>query len=107
VGIIATVAKPATAGAVSPHRLIWVTRLLRPYWGRLAIALAAMLVESGADLLEPWPLKIIFDYVIDAKHPPHWLQAALPHGYDRMMLLTVAALSVAGGGGRGGSAPSR
>jgi ABC-type multidrug transport system fused ATPase/permease subunit len=46
--------------------LVWVTRLLRPYWGRLAIAFAAMLLESGADLLEPWPLKIIFDYVIDA-----------------------------------------
>jgi len=77
------------------RRTLWVTRLLRPYWGRLTIAFAAMLLESGADLLEPWPLKIIFDYVIDAKHPPHWLMAVLPRGFDRIVLLNIAALGVA------------
>ena len=69
-----------TATVSRPRRIFWVARLLRPYWGLLAIALVAMLLESGADLLEPWPLKIIFDYVIDAKHPPPWLTAALPRG---------------------------
>ena len=33
-----------------------VAALLRPYWQLLAVAFAAMLVEAGADLLEPWPL---------------------------------------------------
>jgi hypothetical protein len=32
-----------------------------------------MLVSSAADLLEPWPLKIIFDYVIERKPAPAWL----------------------------------
>ncbi len=70
------------------------SRLLRPYWKRLTIAFAAMLVESAADLLEPWPLKIIFDYVIGTKKMPAWLAAALPDGVDRMTLLNLAALAV-------------
>ena len=70
------------------------SRLLRPYWKRLTIAFAAMLVESAADLLEPWPLKIIFDYVIGSKKMPAWLAAALPDGVDRMTLLNLAALAV-------------
>jgi len=73
---------------------IGLTRLLRPYWKRLAIAFAAMLVESGAELLEPWPLKICFDYVIGAKAMPAWLSAGLPDGIDRTTLLNVAALAV-------------
>jgi len=50
------------------------TRLLLPYWRLLAIAFVALLVEGAADLLEPWPLKIIFDNVIGSKQMPagHW-----------------------------------
>jgi len=48
-------------------------RLLRPYWGLGVIALAAMLAESAADLLEPWPLKVVLDYVVGSKTPPAWL----------------------------------
>jgi subfamily B ATP-binding cassette protein MsbA len=70
------------------------THLLRPYWKRLTVAFAAMLVESGADLLEPWPLKIIFDYVIGTKAMPAWLAAGLPDDIDRITLLNLAALSV-------------
>lgn len=49
---------------------IRMTRLLRPYWQLLAIAFVALLVEGAADLLEPWPLKIIFDNVIGSKQMP-------------------------------------
>jgi subfamily B ATP-binding cassette protein MsbA len=70
------------------------THLLRPYWKRLTVAFAAMLVESGADLLEPWPLKIIFDYVIGTKTMPAWLAAGLPVDIDRITLLNLAALAV-------------
>src|SRR5690242_9988912 len=47
--------------------------LLRPYWKLLTVAFLAMLVEGAADLLEPWPLKVIFDYVLGSKHVPSWL----------------------------------
>ncbi len=48
----------------SAQGMIRITRLLRPYWRLIAIAFVALLAESAADLLEPWPLKIIFDNVI-------------------------------------------
>ena len=60
------------AGSVS----LW--QLLRPYWKLLAIAFVAMLVQSAADLLEPWPLKVIFDYVLGSKPLPRWLAAWMP-----------------------------
>jgi hypothetical protein len=46
------------------------TRLLRPYWKLVAVAFGAMLVEGAADVLEPWPLKVIFDYVLGSKRMP-------------------------------------
>jgi hypothetical protein len=49
-------------------------RLLRPYWKLLTVAFGAMLLEGGADLLEPWPLKVIFDYVLGSKRVPPWLE---------------------------------
>ena len=39
-------------------------RLVRPHRSLLAIAFAAMVVESAASLWEPWPLKLIVDHVI-------------------------------------------
>jgi hypothetical protein len=54
-----------------------------------------MTVEGAANLLDPWPLKIIFDSVIGAKAPPPWLVsnwAALPS--DRLALLNTACLAI-------------
>lgn len=70
--------------------------LLRPYWTLGAVALLAMLVESGADLLEPWPLKIVLDYVIGSKPPPAWLGRWFADHESRLQLLNVAAASVLG-----------
>jgi ATP-binding cassette, subfamily B, bacterial len=69
-------------------------RLLRPHWKLLLIALLAMVVQSGADLLEPWPLKVIFDHVIGSKAPPRWLSEWLPGRSDPLMLLNVSAVAV-------------
>lgn len=69
-------------------------RLVRPYWKLLTLAFLAMLVQSASGLLEPWPLKIIFDYVIGSKPIPAWLAGFPVIGQDRLALLNVAALSV-------------
>ena len=69
-------------------------RLLRPYRIPLGVAFAAMLVESAADLLEPWPLKIIFDYVIGSKTMPAWLSPWPRFASDRIQLLDAAAVAV-------------
>lgn len=41
--------------------------------GGLLIAAACTLLLAGADLLRPWPLKIIFDYILLSKPVPHRL----------------------------------
>jgi subfamily B ATP-binding cassette protein MsbA len=67
-------------------------RLLRPHWRLLAVAFIAMLVQSAADLLEPWPLKVVFDYVLGSKKMPHWLAEWMPG--DALAVLNVAAAAV-------------
>jgi hypothetical protein len=52
-------------------------RLIRPHWKLLSVAFAAMLLQSAADLMEPGPLKVIFDYIIGSKPLPPAL-ARLP-----------------------------
>jgi subfamily B ATP-binding cassette protein MsbA len=74
-------------------RSLSLTRLLRPHWKLLAVAFGAMLAESAVNLLEPWPLKVIFDHVLGSKRVPSWL-AALVDGRDRLAVLNVAALAV-------------
>jgi ATP-binding cassette subfamily B protein len=54
-----------------------------------------MLVAAAANLLEPWPLKVVFDSVIGSKAPPrlpHWLNGRDHH----QVLLAAAALAVIG-----------
>jgi ATP-binding cassette subfamily B protein len=77
-------------------RKIQVTRLLRPYWKQLVVAFIAILAESGTDLLEPWPLKIVFDYVFGSKQMPGWMHSLLTRtvGLDKLAVINFAALAV-------------
>ena len=45
----------------------WLARILRSYWKTLAVALLAVLGETVADVLEPWPIKVVIDNVVQAK----------------------------------------
>lgn len=53
-----------------------VVELLRPHRGWLAIVFAAMLVEIGAGLAAPWPLKLVIDDALGNHHLPQWLDWA-------------------------------
>src|SRR6266404_1331192 len=76
-------------------------RILRYFWPHvrqyrllIAGALAALFAEVGLRLLEPWPLKFIFDQVI---HPGSGRGAALLRRFDTadpLTLVTLAALAV-------------
>src|SRR5277367_1234525 len=57
-----------------------VFQLLRPYRGWLAIVFAATLVEIGASLAAPWPLKLVIDDALGNHHLPHWLNWAHQYG---------------------------
>jgi hypothetical protein len=60
----------------------------------LGIAFVAMLIASASDLMDPWPLKIIFDYVIGSKPMPPWLARWPAIGDNRLALLNAAAFAV-------------
>ena len=66
--------------------------LLRPHWLQLTLAFVAVLGESITDVLEPWPLKIIFDYIFGTKKMPPWLAEILgsTFGVDKTGVLHFA-----------------
>ncbi len=78
---------------------IRITGLLRPHWLTLSLAFVAVLGQALTALLEPWPLKIVFDYVFGSKQMPGWLAGAVNWiGNDKFAILNfaiVAVLSVA------------
>jgi subfamily B ATP-binding cassette protein MsbA len=71
--------------------------LLRPHSKALAVGLFAVIGEGAADLLQPWPLKIVFDNVLQAGHPHShgWINHLVVSliGSDRLAILKFAALA--------------
>jgi ABC-type multidrug transport system fused ATPase/permease subunit len=68
------------------------TTLVGPYvlarWKLLSGATLAVLAATGADLLRPWPLKFVFDYLL---HDINFLPAAIPvPGGDERTWMLVA-----------------
>jgi ATP-binding cassette subfamily B protein len=72
------------------------TRLLRPYWPLLATAFGAMLLMGAADILEPWPLKVIFDHVLGSRPLPAWVPQAWLAKSAPLSVLNAAAIAVIG-----------
>ncbi len=76
---------------------IRISDLLYPHWKTLTLAFIAVIGESVTDLLEPWPLKIVFDYVFGSKAMPEWLAGAVAWlGNDKLAILNFAVLTVLG-----------
>ena len=75
---------------------IQISYLLRPHWKTLTVAFIAVIGESAGDLLEPWPLKVVFDYVLGSKKMPGWLAGLVNSvaGQDKVSILYFAAFSV-------------
>src|SRR6267143_6884041 len=74
---------------------IRITDLLYPHWLTLTLASIAVIGESVTDLLEPWPLKIVFDHVFGSKRMPDWLAGAVGWlGSDKLSILNFVVLAV-------------
>ncbi len=71
-------------------------RLLRPYAGSLSIAFLAVVGEGVTSLLNPWPLKVVFDSLSGSKSIPAWLARRLPASLtsDKIAILEFAAIAV-------------
>src|SRR6476646_1502998 len=72
-------------------------RLLRPHWRKLVVAFIAVIGITAADVLQPWPLKIVLDYVLAGRRMPPRLASflALALGNHKSAILGFAVLSVA------------
>src|SRR5215831_5492837 len=70
--------------------------LLGPHKLSLAIAFAAVLGETITDILDPWPIKIVIDNIVQAKKPSGWM-AEFAHrffGDDKLATLNFAIAAV-------------
>jgi len=70
--------------------------LLKPHWPQLSLAFVAVIGESVTDLLEPWPLKVVFDNVLGSKPLPKWL-AVVVHsvaGTNKLAILSFVVVMV-------------
>jgi ATP-binding cassette subfamily B protein len=88
----------ADAPAATPaKRRLELTALIRPQWKALTLALIAVLGETGADLLSPWPIKVVVDNLLQSKKLPPLLTHLIARvfGDDRLAVLNFAVAAVA------------
>jgi subfamily B ATP-binding cassette protein MsbA len=73
-----------------------ISRLIRPHWKSLVVALLAVLGETLADVLEPWPIKIVVDNILESKKlPSRWASLILSlFGQHSSAILSFALAAV-------------
>lgn len=88
--------KPEKKSAQNPARLKLI-QLIRPHWRALTFAMLAVLGETVTDVLDPWPIKIVVDNIIQSKKLPGWLGGMVVHlfGQNKLAILDFAVLAVA------------
>jgi subfamily B ATP-binding cassette protein MsbA len=71
--------------------------LLRPHWKALTVALVAVLGEALADILEPWPIKIVVDNIHSSNKLPGRLGEIITElfGKNHYAVLNFAVAAVA------------
>src|ERR1700674_2179771 len=72
--------------------------LVRPHWKALTLALVAVLGETLTEILEPWPVKIVVDNILQAKKLPAVLGGIVTGLFgpdtDAMVKFAVAAVAL-------------
>jgi ATP-binding cassette subfamily B protein len=71
-------------------------RILRPHWKTLVLAFIAVIGETAADVLEPWPIKIVVDNILEGKRitGPIGEAVRLLFGQSTSALVTFALAAV-------------
>ena len=72
-----------------------ITPLLRPYRKTFFLALLAAIGEGVANLLDPWPLKIVLDNVFQSRKIHGWLNTIILRitGSDKLAIVEFAAIA--------------
>src|SRR5713226_1885794 len=70
--------------------------LLRPYTKALVLGALAAIGDGVANLLEPWPLKVVLDNVLKSQPAHGWLNRLIlsTAGDDKLAALKFAAAAV-------------
>src|SRR5256714_1295444 len=95
-GLHSTAAPTALARESRERRKISIGSLLRPHIGALLLGFIAIAGESAANLLQPWPLKIVLDDVLRSRASHAW-SVNLIHrfvGNDALAVLKFACAAV-------------
>src|SRR6201985_1298781 len=73
-----------------------ITDLLKPHTKILSLGLIAVIGEGIANLLQPWPLKIVLDNVLKSREIHGWLNSIIQSvtGGDKLGALKFAAVAV-------------
>ncbi len=74
-----------------------IAHLIQPHWKALTIALLAVLGVTLTDVIEPWPIKIVVDNLLQSKKLPGWLGEFVSgiFGQDKLAILNFAVAAVA------------
>ena len=80
-----------------PARPLRIVNLVRPHWKALTIALVAVLGETLTDILEPWPIKIVVDNILQSKKLPAVLSGVVTglFGHNTYAIVNFAVAAVA------------
>src|SRR4029453_14524063 len=90
---------------INKPKALSIIGLLQPHWKAMTMALVAVAGATVADLLEPWPIKIVLDYVLQSRPLPGWMTGVvgqIGEGKQAILifaLVAVAAIAVAGAAG--------
>jgi len=75
--------------------LLWTLSFLRPHRGRVVLIVLLLLAQIGLGALQPWPLKIVIDYVLDKNPLPeplgHWTAVLVGTRAVTLLVLFVVA----------------
>ena len=82
-----------------PQGLPSLWRILKYFWPHarqyralITGSLAALFAEVALRLLEPWPIKFVFDHILGSKISTHTAMPKVLKSLDTTSLLTLAAL---------------
>src|ERR1700688_2929610 len=78
-------------------RKLRIIDLVRPHWKALTIALVAVVGETLTAILDPWPIKIVVDNILQSKKLPSLLEGIVTglFGQNKYAILTFAVAAVA------------
>ena len=86
---------PTGAAAVQQPLIPWTLSFLRPYRARVTLLAGLLLLEIALGALQPWPLKVVIDNVLQGRPFPepiaHWLAMATGGRPGALLIIVVIA----------------